>query len=42
MWNLQQTFKGVGNISNSLDFIFNVENVIEAKVQYLVANDGSW
>jgi hypothetical protein len=39
---LQQTFKGVGNISNSLELFFNVENVIEGKVQYLVANDESW
>ncbi len=42
MWNLQQTFKGVGNISNSLEYFFNVENAIEAKAQYLVANDRSW
>jgi hypothetical protein len=40
MWNLQQVFKGVGNTSNSLEYFFNVEDVIEARSQDLVANDG--
>jgi len=38
---VQQTFKGVGNMSNFLEYFFNVEDAIEVRLQDLVANDGS-
>jgi hypothetical protein len=36
---LQQTFIGVGNMSNSLEQLLNVEDVIEARSQNPVEND---